>query len=264
MPINLFHISNHVSRLRDFFLDLLFPIECQGCSQENVWLCKSCFRELKFNQTQTCPVCKTKNDFGQTCAKCQDKFHLNGIWVAGDYNDKLIQKLIKTFKYRFSKDLSQALGLFLSLFLRNLINISRVSLGDDIRSRLAKIQESPQILLNLKNVLVIPVPLHKRRLRWRGFNQAEKLALVLTDNLNLKLNKELTRTKHKKAQAKLSKLDREKNVVDCFAWIGQNLNNCDIILIDDVTTTGSTLNECAHALKQASAREVWGLVIASG
>lgn len=264
MPASPLKIPNHVSRLRDFLLDLLFPIECQGCGAEDVWLCRSCFRGLKFNQSQACPVCKTKNDFGQTCPDCQENFYLNGIWVAGDYNDRLIQKLIKTYKYRFSKDLSEALGIFLSLFLKNLINISRIGLEDDFRIKLTKIKKSPQILLHPQNALLIPVPLHKKRRRWRGFNQSEKLALILAKNLNLKFNSDLKRIKYKKAQAKLKKQERGKNIIGCFGWSGQNLNNCAIILADDVATTGSTLNECARILKQAGANEVWGLVLARG
>jgi len=264
MPTNLPKTLNHVSVLRDFLLDLIFPIECQGCGAENIWLCRDCFRSLKFNQAQACPVCKTKNDFGQTCLPCQTNFHLNGLWVAGDYNDRLIQKLIKTFKYKFSKDLSKALGIFLSLFLKNLINISRIGLEDNIRIKLTKIKKSPQILLHPQSALLIPVPLHKKRLRWRGFNQSEKLALILAKNLNLKFNNELKRTKYKKAQAKLNKNEREKNIINCFGWSGQKLNNRAIILIDDVTTTGSTLNEAAKILKRAGAGEVWGLVLARG
>ena len=78
------------------------------------------------------------------------------------------------------------------------------------------------------------------------------------------MEKKLIRIKHKKPQAKLDEAQRQENIKNCFAWVGKKLTGQPIILIDDVTTTGSTLNECAKILKQNGAGEVWGLVVAKG
>ena len=108
----------------------------------------------------------------------------------------------------------------------------------------------------------MPVPLSKKRLRWRGFNQAELLAEKVAENYGLAMDAaNLIRVKHKKPQAKLDEVHRLENIKDCFAWQGSNLNKKNIILIDDVVTTGATLNECAIVLHAAGAAEVWCLVV---
>lgn len=116
-----------------------------------------------------------------------------------------------------------------------------------------------------KNILIIPVPLHPKRLRWRGFNQSEKIADIIASNLQIPIDStSLKRIKFKTPQAKLKKEDRIKNISNNFNWHGNKLNQQNIILIDDVTTTGATLNECAKVLKANGAKEVWGLVLANG
>ena len=108
------------------------------------------------------------------------------------------------------------------------------------------------------------MPLHKKRQRLRGFNQSEQLARAISKNFNLEINHNLIRIKHKKAQAKLHEKNRWENIKNCFSYQGKNLNNKNILLIDDVATTGATLNECAKVLKENNAKEVWGLVVAKG
>lgn len=81
---------------------------------------------------------------------------------------------------------------------------------------------------------------------------------------NLELAAGLRRIKHKTPQAKLTGAERGENIKDCFAWDGENLNRKNILLLDDVATTGSTLDEAAKVLKAAGAEKVFGLVIAKG
>jgi ComF family protein len=261
-------IKNHVNLWRDFLLDLLFPTECLGCGKENVLLCKKCFRNIKINHENYCLNCKSKNNLGNFCKNCQDTFHLNGVWIAGNYKDKLLAKIIKTYKYKFSKNLNIHLGNFMSLYLKNIINKNRLSqnnLNSFVKWKdLNKIKNTPEILLDFSNTLIIPVPLHQKRLNWRGFNQSELLTQVICKNFNLNTSNNLKRTKYTKPQAKLNKTQRENSLRNSFVWDGNNLNKKNIILIDDVATTGSTLNECAKTLKQNGANEVWGLVIANG
>jgi len=123
----------------------------------------------------------------------------------------------------------------------------------------------PLTILNFNDNLVVPVPLSGKRLCWRGFNQAELLARKIAENYGLGLDaNNLIRIKHKKPQAKLDEVHRQENIKGCFVWRGNNLNKKNIILIDDVVTTGATLNECAKILKASGAGEVWGLVVAKG
>jgi len=262
-------LLNHVLSSRDFILDLIFPIECLGCGAEGVWLCKTCFRQLPLQAEQYCLNCKKPNEFGQFCPACASAYSLDGVWIAGNYENKIIAALIKNLKYHFAKDLAKILGEFLILFLRNLINKGRIgrtdlSLGLD-KKKIKKIRQTPEIIFDFKNCLLIPVPLHPRRERWRGFNQAEILARAVAENYNLELNTgKLIRMKHKKPQTKLDSVARQKNIQGCFAWQGENLNKQNIILIDDVVTTGATLNECAKVLKANGAGQVWGLAVAKG
>ena len=93
----------------------------------------------------------------------------------------------------------------------------------------------------------------------------EKIANIIANNLQIPINtNSLQRIKFKKPQANLKKTERIKNINQAFAWQDTRLNNQNIILIDDVTTTGATLNECAKILKANGANKVWGLVLANG
>ncbi|MFH1522379.1 MAG: double zinc ribbon domain-containing protein [Patescibacteria group bacterium] len=268
MPSSIKNINKFVAHARNLALSLIFPIECLGCKKEDVWLCKSCFRKLEFKNEQYCLLCKKVNKFGEFCSKCQEQYSLNGVWIAGDYENKIIAELIKNLKYRFAKNIAQTLGNFLSLFLRNLINITKIE-SSDLNAgvnwrKFENITKSPQALIDFKNVLLIPVPLHKKRERWRGFNQSLVIAYEIAKIFNLIISNQLIREKHKKPQAKLGESDRKINIKGCYTWQGEKLQGENIILIDDVTTTGSTLNECAYILKQAGAGEIWGLVVAKG
>ena len=260
--------KNRVKYWRDFALDLMFPIECLGCGQEGDWLCQNCHPALKINHSLYCLDCKTKNKFGEFCPACKNNFHLNGIWIAGDYQNKILAKAIKVFKYRFSQDLSLLLGNFLSIFLNNLAVKHRLSPSDiDVslnRKKFEIAKSVPGVFLDFKNSLIMPIPLHKRRRRWRGFNQSELLAKIIGKNFDLEFSEDLKRIKYTTPQAKLDRKQRKTNIKNCFVWTGKNLKNKNIILVDDVTTTGSTLNECARVLRANGAREIWGLVIANG
>lgn len=252
-----------------FFLDLIFPIECLGCGQEGAWLCEKCFKKIKFKPKQYCLHCKKENDFGQFCPPCQIIYSLNGVWIAALYEDKLISQAIKSLKYHFISGLAAILGKLLILFINNLINQARVlrpmlKEGVDWRG-LGRAKSAPLAILNFKANLVVPVPLSRKRLRWRGFNQAEILGRAFAAHYGLEINTgSLVRVKHKTAQAKLDEVHRLENIKDCFVWRGGNLNQRNVILIDDVVTTGATLNECAKVLKQSGAGQVFGLVAAKG
>ncbi|MDO8667772.1 MAG: double zinc ribbon domain-containing protein [bacterium] len=259
-------IANHVWL---FFLDLIFPIECLGCGRDGAWLCEECFKKINLKVKPYCLACKRENGFGEFCAECQADYYLTGVWIASLYDDKLISQAIKNLKYHFVSSLADVLGNLLIIFTDNLIKQTGV-LSQNLKAGVAwhdfnKARNAPLAVLNFKAGLIMPVPLSRKRLRWRGFNQAEILARIFSKKYSLEINlRDLIRVKHKKAQAKLDEAHRLENIKDCFAWQGGNLNNRNIILIDDVVTTGATLNECAKILKANGAGEVWGLVVAKG
>ncbi len=258
-------LKKHARLARDFILDLIFPKECLGCGCEGIWLCEKCSTKIPLNTKLFCLGCGRPTDYGQICPRCQKRFSLDGIWIAADYENEILANLIKIFKYHFAKEIKNILGPLLLACLRNLLNRQTFLTNFTTGQRTLK-KNLPTILTNWpNNILLAPIPLSKRRQRWRGFNQATLLAEVINKKFNLPISKnQLIRIKHKKPQAKLKETARRKNIRGCFRWQGENLNQTNIILIDDVTTTGATLNEAAKILKQAGAGEVWGLVVAKG
>ena len=251
------NFSNNILYARDFIFDLLFPIECLGCGKQGKWLCDKCLKKLEVNSKQHCLNCKIENDFGEICPECKKIFYLDGALAAGNYEDKLIAQLIKQYKYYFSLKVADILGDFLLFFIKNLNN--------QIILLPAKKENAPEFLFKQNNYYIMPVPLHKRRLRWRGFNQSEKLAQILSNKLNIPLiSDQLIRIKYKQPQAKINSKKRKNNINGCFKYVGDYLNEKNIILVDDVVTSGSTLNECAKVLKEKGAKEVWGICVARG
>lgn len=110
--------------------------------------------------------------------------------------------------------------------------------------------------------VVLPVPLHRARLRQRGYNQSLLLARVLGAETGLPLREDgLTRQRNTRAQVGLSPEQRRANVQDAFVCTAPNLHGQRVLLVDDVLTTGATLEACATALLQAGVREVWALTL---
>ena len=111
--------------------------------------------------------------------------------------------------------------------------------------------------------VLVPVPLHFSRVKERGYNQSELLANELGKLLGLPINNStLQRIRKTKSQMRLGAEERHKNVIGAFACADKQLVNQKVLLIDDVCTTGSTLDACAAALKQAGVITVWGLTLA--
>lgn len=219
--------------LKQFILDIIFPIECLGCQMEGVWLCEDCLKKI--------PLKKTYENFGNQSI-------LNGLFCATSYENKIIQELIHTLKYKYIEELAQTLGKLLANYLREL----------DKKEKLA-------ILKSPKNTLLIPVPLHKKRFLERGFNQSEIIAKTFNKNFyfNLQTNI-LIRQKWTLPQVSLKGKERNKNVKGVFVVRDWKFSGENVIILDDVATTLSTLEECAKVLKQAGAKKVWGLVVAHG
>jgi len=146
---------------------------------------------------------------------------------------------IQRFKYNSETHLTSSLGGLLSNFAREWIP-------------------------NPKDFLIVPVPLHRSRLRERGFNQSLLLARVLSSDLGTPLDYlSLIRKRNTRAQTGLKKEERKKNVKDAFSiTYPLIIKNKKIILVDDVFTTGYTLNECSRTLKKSGATTIICLTLA--
>lgn len=237
-------------KIKEQILDTLFPLYCLGCAKKGDWLCDTCLGKLPVRLEQHCPLClRHVTPFGQVCFSCRDTHApaLDGLFVASayHYHASPLPHAIHTFKYRFIPDLSVPLGNFLTSTLEK----SALPLPDAL----------------------VPVPLHPRRLRFRGFNQsallAQTLATTLTPGLELPvLSDTLIRTRYTKPQMKTdSREERLTNLKNAFALTegkGETIEGKSLWLVDDVATTGTTLEECARVLKSHGAKSVFGVVLA--
>jgi competence protein ComFC len=235
-----------LNKITKEILNIIFPIECAGCGKEDVWLCADCLEKIAWRENNACPFCGKTSTMGATCSACRGKHSLEGILVAADYSDHRVENLIKKLKYSFARESADAIG---EIICRQWKKAANSGKGDKLVWREA---------------VVAPIPLHKKRYNWRGFNQAALIAEYFATHLNLPYRELITRQKYQTPQAKLSGAERQKNLSGCFAISRENVMDKKIILVDDVATTGSTLDEAAKTLKEAGAAEVWAIVAARG
>ncbi len=160
--------------------------------------------------------------------------YFDEIYCLGDYEDKMLGELIKACKYKFVKELCSDLGELLAQEL-----VARGLQGT-----------------------IVPVPLSKRRMAWRGFNQAAEIAKIVSRTSKIEYFECLIKSGNYKAQAKLNEEARLKNLVNAFSVTGVVPKN--VILIDDVITTGATINECAKVLKENGTRYITVVALAKG
>ena len=240
---------DYVRLLRTWLLDLFFPIRCVSCGKYRVgYLCARCSRTIPLKGGSECIGCKRTSPDGATCTSCADTFAVDRLLIAADYGNPLLRRALKLFKYQFVPDVAPDLYFVVHRYLRELRNRKGDSIVGD-------------------NPLVVPVPLHRRRLNWRGFNQSELLARLLADQFLLEMRDNvLVRTRQTRPQADIQereqRLENVSGVINCTDPDG--VRGRTILLVDDVCTSGATLDECAKVLKQNGARKVIALVVARG
>jgi len=216
-------------------LDFFFPRRCLGCGQWGHYFCQECVKKIKLIERTICPVCGQAAIGGKTHPHCQTKYSLDGLTSIFVY-DGLIKGAIGQLKYKFITDLAEEL-------------ISLV----------------PKSKFYSEANTLIPLPLHSRRQRWRGFNQAELLGRIMAKKFDWAVRQEvLERYRYTQPQVKLKGQERKKNIRGAFRIKSKVKmeKQFKVILFDDVWTTGSTLREAGQVLKRAGAKEVWGLTLA--
>jgi len=203
-------------------LNILFPIECIGCGQNDILLCPGCFNSIKINK----PESFSTDDIDQ-------------VHVTASFQQPLLQKIIHLYKYNYIEKLAGPL------------------------SKLV-INYYSQVKNRIEDPVIIPVPLHSKRLLVRCFNQSELIAQNFCQKFNYQLKNDLiTRVKHTEQQAKLNKEGRTKNMQGAFKIKDQEfIKNKNFIIMDDLYTTGSTVAGIAKLLKDNGASQVWCLVVA--
>ncbi|MBI5222116.1 MAG: ComF family protein [Candidatus Magasanikbacteria bacterium] len=219
--------------------DCLFPIFCLGCDKEGEWLCADCLGRMDLRGVFCCPVCHRSSAGGACCAVCRPQSHLDrAIAIAVYQEENSVGRLIKALKYSYAEDVSTAFAKMMDGFLRYHLGV---------------LSETD---------LVVPVPLHRRRLAERGFNQARLLADILARRLGRPVVDLLRRERYTLQQAKLSREERRINVHHAF--VRGDFRADAVLLVDDVFTTGATMQECARVLKYNGAKKVIGFTVARG
>ncbi|MFA4936813.1 MAG: ComF family protein [Patescibacteria group bacterium] len=231
-----------------FILDAIFPTFCLACDQEGRgWCCDKCWLNISFNRSLFCPACDQQQILGKFCDNCKKDQSLTGLWTAQNYSQPTIRALIHGLKYKGITEIAPRLADLLTITLK-------------IFSLPPAWHPTPR-----QQWILCPVPLTGRRERERGFNQAELLTQLVVEQNNLLGKNLLIRTKFKKPQVDLPTSERHQNVENAFTISKDaSIKDQTIILVDDVYTSGSTMEACAKVLKLSGAREIWGLVVAKG
>lgn len=243
-----FHrIHQYTASLRAVLLDLLFPTRCIGCNTLGMALCAHCRQQLSIESLQRCPICQTAVTLaGEVCYSCRSHpVPLDQLIVCSDYHHPLIHRMIHRFKYQSAVSLAHPLSAIM------------------VRALTSHAVTIPDVL--------IPVPLHPHRKRWRGYNQSElmcrSISQQLTPGLPISVMESVVqRKKRTYSQMTLQHADdRWKNVQDAFSLKETEasiLKHKRILLIDDVCTTGATLFSVANVLRQANPKQISAIVIA--
>ncbi len=206
-------------------LDILFPPQCAGCKRSGTLLCASCFAQM-----QPATLLPYRQEWQA----------LHGLVAVNRYLDPL-RACIHALKYGGVTKLAEPLGMLLA---------------------------QAYLRYNLDADMFVSVPLHSERYKQRGYNHAHLLANVCATTLEVPLREEiLVRSRATTAQVGLSAYDRHQNVAGAFSYVAspttESIYKRNIIIIDDVCTTGATLDACAATLLRAGAASVRGLVLAS-
>lgn len=208
-------------------LNILFPIRCISCNKKYTkYLCLECLEKIPFQNNTNDPF----------------------IFSAFSYKNTIVKKALWELKFYGKQEIATGLS-----------EKAYEILLDELQDK--------NMFNDFENPVLVPIPLHKKRYRERGFNQAELISKVLykkNPSLFSLDAQNLIRTKYTKPQAKISqKNERLSNISDCFEVTkSHNFHNKNIILIDDITTTGATINEAKKILKKAGARNVYGFTLA--
>ena len=232
---------------RHALIDFFFPPLCLVCkrpllSYEKTFLCASCSTDLTFIDSPLCCSCgimfNSRAGDDHLCGNCRESPpRFDRARAAGVYAGTL-RNAIHQFKYRGGLMFAKHLGQLLAQHGQRLLTVEAIN-------------------------LIVPVPLHRRRLRQRGYNQSLELARHLGACWGIAVAPEwLVRNRETPQQTALSRQARSLNMRGAFAWTGPALDDKRVVLIDDVYTSGATANECARVLKKSGAGTVEVLTLA--
>ena len=240
-----------VSAIHNIFLgllDIMYPRHCFACDkslheEKNAYICENCLEIVKKTDAKRCSKCGLKlgpgvTSSGKGCHECENtnlRFE-KSLFVSD--NTEPVRTLIHQFKYKKQMCLATPLGSLLInlLYQKNICEID----------------------------FVVPVPLHWKKKQERGFNQSELMAKKICNKLSIPISiNNLHRVKNTMSQTQLSLLQRQKNVKNAFKVKNpEKFFQKNVLLVDDVLTTGMTASECAKSLINAGTNKVFLIALA--
>lgn len=219
-------------------VDWIYPKICAGCAKEGAYICSSCAEKL-ITPPALCPECCRLSIGGWVHPRCRHAYGLDRLIVGLPYKGP-IQNALKKVKYK------NAWTIIPSLFE---VWMNRVGI----------------IVREQDNFCITSVPMFPRKERERGFNQADVFAAILGEQVGIKKLVMLERTRETKPMFGLTKRERKENVRGAFRVLMQRhaaITEKQVILVDDVWTTGATMREAAHILKRGGVGSVWAVALA--
>jgi len=242
------NILSDVASILSGLKDALAPARCIDCLQEGTWYCASCRFHAPIHLLR-CIGCENQRPRGTTCLDCKEDTPLTGVISAGPYSHQALARGIEWLKFKGISPLAEILAALL---------IPRLSAIAPL-----------DVLAN--NAMLAPIPLHAKRFRDRGFNQSEDIARAIGALCSIQVSPLLIRSRATSSQARLPHELRPHNIDHAFSlavpedeYKRRVAERPIIILVDDVTTTGSTLASAATAFPPAPEAAIWGAVIAQG
>ena len=233
--------------------DLIYPKKCLQCDISGGYLCSECLKKVGPAKL-FCLECLKPSIDGATHVRCKKPLSIDFAHSPWRY-EGVIRGAILKLKYSFASDVADELS---EAFCQKL---------------------KADVFILPKDVVICPIPLHRLRQNWRGFNQSQELAKAVAKQLAWEYYPDLLiRKKFSKPQVELRGKQRKENVLGAFALsssfkspvMGSSRSenpsgrrHKSFVIFDDVLTTGSTIREAAKVLKRAGARTVWGLTIAA-
>ena len=228
-----------ISTIKNGLLSLFFPVECPSCNRyikefKYGYICPECFEGIKLIKAPSCSVCckPLKTDKISICRDCRDsKKKFISVKAAGIYEGAL-RESIHFLKFNRKRALANTLG--------NFIIENAVIDNHDI---------------------IVPVPMSAESRKERGFNHTELIAALIGKKTGIAVLHAVNKIKDTEPQNKLDRKARLRNLKGAFKAV-KDVSGKAVLVIDDVYTTGATMNEMATALLAAGAKEVRGLVVA--
>lgn len=231
-------------------VDFLFPPHCAGCGRHGGWLCPACIDAIEEIRPPLCALCGLplgipasraihhEERMSVRCRGCrQTSSQLDGLRSYAHHSDPLRQAIIQ-LKYESLRAVAAPLG---ELMVQGWAVLFPRDCVIDI---------------------VVPIPLHARRERERGYNQAALLACALGLHLGVPIEDQvLVRVRDTRPQVGLDVTQRRANLHRAFRCAGSGATGKRVLLVDDVCTSGSTLEEAAAALREGGASKVWSYTL---